>query len=84
MAKSKSTVTSLSGVTSQIVSYSDLRALSFVPVIRDKIEDSAKQNIRGLIEDSPKTWLRCLSEALADCSTIASAMAERHSDHSDS
>jgi hypothetical protein len=53
---------------------SDLKALSFVQVVRDLIEDSSKENLRALIEDDPKKWLLCLVEALTQVSSIAKTM----------
>lgn len=61
-------------MSTHLISLSDLRALSFVQVIRDLIEEQAQENLRALIEDDPKKWLLCLVEALTQVSSIAKTM----------
>jgi hypothetical protein len=62
-------------MSTHLISLSDLRALSFVQVIRDLIEEQAQENLRALIEDDPKKWLLCLVDALGQASNIAQSHA---------
>jgi hypothetical protein len=48
-----------------VVSFSDLRAISFVPSIRERIEELASENLRALLEDDPEKWLKTLSSVLS-------------------
>ncbi len=61
---------------------SDFKAMSFVPVIRDRIEDITSDNLRALLEDDQVKWLKALSIVLLSMSQLAKVQVEGMEDAS--
>jgi hypothetical protein len=66
--------------TSSIVSLADLKSISFIPPVRERIEDLTQENLRALLEDDPKRWLETLAGVLQSMSSLASKQASIYSD----
>jgi hypothetical protein len=66
--------------TPTIVALSDLKSVSFVPPIRDRIEEVTQENLRALLEDDPKKWLEALADILQSVSALARKQASIYSD----
>lgn len=49
-----------------VITNSDLRSLSFVPVIRNLIEKRSEDNLRALIEEDPRKWHLLLADILIE------------------